>query len=51
MSFSMEVSDEKKIKEEIAEQVKPVPEEIAKLKNLQKFYLRPFKLNLYFFNV
>ena len=34
MSFSMEVSDEKKIKEEIIEQVKPVPEELAKLKSL-----------------
>ena len=33
MSFSMEVSDEKKIKEEIVEQVKPVPEEVAKLRS------------------
>lgn len=34
MSFSMEVLDEKKIKEEIDEQVKPVPEEVAKLRSL-----------------
>lgn len=32
MSFSMEVVDEKVIKNEIIEQVKPVPEEVAKLK-------------------
>ncbi|HEX3028028.1 MAG TPA: toxic anion resistance protein [Clostridia bacterium] len=32
MGFSMEVVDEKVIKNEIIEQVKPVPEEVAKLK-------------------
>jgi len=32
MGFTMEVADEKVIKNEIVEQVKPVPEEVAKLK-------------------
>ena len=34
MSFSMEVIDTEAIKQEIIEQVKPVPEEVAKLKEL-----------------
>ncbi|PKM94703.1 MAG: toxic anion resistance protein [Firmicutes bacterium HGW-Firmicutes-1] len=34
MSFSMEVTDTELVKKEIVEQVKPVPEEIAKLKEL-----------------
>lgn len=34
MGFSMEVADEKTIKNEIIEHVKPIPEEVAKLKNL-----------------
>lgn len=34
MSFSMEVMDSESIKKEIMEQVKPVPEEVAKLKEL-----------------
>lgn len=34
MGFSMEVSDNETIKQEIIEQVKPVPEEVAKLKEL-----------------
>jgi uncharacterized protein YaaN involved in tellurite resistance len=34
MGFSMEVADEKILKNEIAEQVKPVPEEVAKLRDL-----------------
>lgn len=34
MGFSMEVQDTNAIKEEIVEQVKPVPEEVAKLKEM-----------------
>ncbi len=34
MGFSMEITDPEAIKKEIAEQVKPVPEEVAKLKEL-----------------
>lgn len=34
MGFSMEVTDTESVKQEIAEQVKPVPEEVAKLKEL-----------------
>jgi uncharacterized protein YaaN involved in tellurite resistance len=34
MGFTMELLDEKTIKNEIIEQVKPVPEEVAKLKSL-----------------
>jgi uncharacterized protein YaaN involved in tellurite resistance len=34
MGFSMEVADTEAVKKEIVEQVKPVPEEIAKLKEM-----------------
>ncbi|MEN8907258.1 MAG: toxic anion resistance protein [Clostridiales bacterium] len=34
MGFSMEVTNEKKIKDEIIDESKPIPEEIKKLKNL-----------------
>lgn len=34
MSFSMEVTNTEEIKKEIIEQVKPIPEEVAKLKAL-----------------